>query len=78
MAKNDLNNKSNLRRYIMKGKIRVNRIEVSRNKRTSKETEYNVLNTVNNSFIAYLLNTHSSPAPLFTPEFQSKGGMMIL
>ncbi len=62
----------------MKGKTEVSRIEASRNKRTSKETRYSVLLTVDNSFIDHLLNTHSSPTPLFTPEFQSKGGMMIL
>ena len=80
MAKNNLNNKSNPRRCIMKEKIKTtSRIEVSRNKRMFKETRYSVLLMVNNSFIVCpLLNTHSSPALLFTPEFQSKGGMISL
>jgi len=63
----------------MKGKIKTaSRIEVSRNKRTSKEMKCSALFTVNDTFIAHLLNTHSSPALLFTPEFQSKGGMISL
>ena len=62
----------------MKERTKASRIGVSRDKRTFKETRHNVLITVNNSFIVYLLNTHSSPALLFTPEFQSKGGMESL
>ena len=63
----------------MKEKIKTtSRIEVSRNKRMFKETRYSALSMVNDSFVVYLLSTHSSPAPLFTPEFQSKGGMISL
>ena len=64
----------------MKLKIKTtSRIEISRNKRMFKGTRYSTLYMVNDSFIVCpLLNTHSSPAPLFTPEFQSKGGMISL
>jgi len=64
----------------MEGKIKTtSRIEVSRNKRRFKKTRYSALYMVNDSFIVCpLLNTHSSPALLFTPEFQSKGGMISL
>ena len=57
----------------MKGKI-----VASECKRTFKETGYSVLITVGNLFIVHPLNTHSSPAPLSTPEFQSKGRMISL
>ncbi len=63
----------------MKGKIKTtSRIKVSRNKSTSKEIMHSILFMVNDLFVVYLLNTHSSPALLFTPEFQSKGGMISL
>ena len=64
----------------MKEKIKTtSRMKTSRNKRMFKKTRYSVLLMVYDSFtVCPLLNTHSSPAPLFTPEFQSKGGMISL
>ena len=63
----------------MRGKIKTtSRIEVSRNKRMFKKTGYSTLSIMDDSFIVHPLNTHSSPTPLFTPEFQSKGGMISL
>ena len=61
----------------MKGKIKTtSRIEISRNKRMFKKTRYSAMSMVDNPFIVHSLNTHSSLTPLFTPEFQSKGGMI--
>ena len=69
-------NKLNLRRCIMKEKI--TKIKASRKRGTKQGVKHSKDLYVGRILSIDGLKKHSSLTPLFSPEFQSKGGMISL